>query len=79
MTTHLSDLSIGESGRVLGYAEGVRAYRKKLLSMGLTKGTEFKVTRYAPMGDPVEISVRGFALSLRKQEAEALMIQRIEV
>ncbi len=51
----LSDLKRGESGRVAGYADGGRAYRKKLLSMGLTPGAEFKVTRCAPMGDPVEI------------------------
>ncbi len=77
MMAQLSNLKSGESGRVAGYAEGGRAYRKKLLSMGLTPGAEFRVTRYAPMGDPVEIEVRGFALSLRKQEAEALEIERI--
>ena len=77
MTAHLSDLKSGDSARVAGYAEGGRAYRKKLLSMGLTPGAELKVTRYAPMGDPVEIQVRGFALSLRKQEAEAREIEMI--
>lgn len=77
MAGHLSDMKTGETGRVLGYAEGAQAYRKKLLSMGLTKGTEFKVTRYAPMGDPVEIHVRGFSLSLRKQEAESLIIKKV--
>jgi ferrous iron transport protein A len=77
MANHLSDMKTGDIGRVLGYAEGGQAYRKKLLSMGLTRGTEFKVTRYAPMGDPVEIHVRGFSLSLRKQEAEALMIEKV--
>lgn len=77
MHTRLSDLKVGESGRVVGYTEGGRSYRKKLLSMGLTKGAEFKVARYAPMGDPVEIRIRGFALSLRKQEAEALLIEKI--
>ncbi len=78
MTNYLSDMKSGESGRVLGYAEDGRAYRKKLLSMGLTRGAEFKVTRYAPMGDPLEIKIRGFSLSLRKQEAETLIIERIE-
>ena len=62
---------------MLGYTEGGRSYRKKLLSMGLTKGADFEVVRYAPMGDPVEIRIRGFALSLRKQEAEALLIERL--
>ncbi len=74
---HLSDLKIGERGKVLGLEKGEKAYRQKLLSMGLTPGTEFSVTRYAPMGDPVEIQVRGFALSLRKGEAHALQVERV--
>jgi ferrous iron transport protein A len=44
--------------------------------MGLTRGTEFTVKRVAPLGDPVEISVRGFALSLRKDEAAAVMVEK---
>jgi ferrous iron transport protein A len=44
--------------------------------MGLTPGTEFTVTRYAPMGDPVEIEVRGFALSVRKDEATMLLVEK---
>jgi ferrous iron transport protein A len=45
--------------------------------MGLTPGTEFTVIRFAPLGDPVEIQVRGFALSLRKDEATALLVEKI--
>lgn len=45
--------------------------------MGLTPKTEFEVVRVAPLGDPVEILVRGFHLSLRKQEADALIIELI--
>lgn len=70
----LQDLPVGSRGRVEGYREGSRSYRQKLLSMGLTPGTEFEVTRHAPMGDPVEIGVRGFSLMLRKQEADMLII-----
>ena len=44
--------------------------------MGLTPGTQFSVTRFAPMGDPVEIKLRGFALTLRKDEAASLMLER---
>ena len=76
MSQRLKDMAVGENGRVVGFEEGGKAYRKKLLSMGLTPGAEFSVTRYAPMGDPVEISVRGFRLSLRKDEAEALLVER---
>jgi ferrous iron transport protein A len=45
--------------------------------MGLTPGAEFSVTRVAPMGDPMEIKVRGFALSLRRDEAEAVSVEKL--
>jgi len=54
-------MPIGARGRVVGFEKGQRAYRHKLLAMGLTPGSEFQVVRHAPLGDPVEISVRGFA------------------
>ena len=76
MSTTLKDLSVGDRGRVIGYLEGGRAYRKKLLSMGLTPGTEIEVVRFAPMGDPVEIRVRGTSVSLRTGEAEALQVEK---
>lgn len=74
---HLGGLAVGQSGRILGYEPGSRAYRGKLLSMGLTPGTPFTVTRQAPLGDPVEIEVRGFKLSLRKGEAAALQVEAV--
>lgn len=77
-TLNLGTLEVGQSGRILGYEPGGRAYRGKLLSMGLTPGTHFTVTRQAPLGDPVEIEVRGFKLSLRKGEAAALQIERVD-
>lgn len=75
MTTSLNEMKVGQQARVTGFTKGSKAYRQKLLSMGLTTGTEFRVTRLAPMGDPVEINVRGFALSLRKDEAAALQVE----
>jgi len=76
-TLTLDTLEVGQSGRILGYEPGGRAYRGKLLSMGLTPGTHFTVTRQAPLGDPVEIEVRGYKLSLRKGEAAALQVERV--
>lgn len=76
-TVHLGALTVGQSGRILGYEKMHRAYREKLLSMGLTPGTHFTVTRQAPMGDPIEVEVRGFKLSLRKGEAAALQVETI--
>ncbi len=75
-TKNIGDLETGEKGRVTGFVKGATAYREKLLAMGLTRGTEFTVERIAPLGDPVEINVRGFALSLRKDEASAIMVEK---
>jgi ferrous iron transport protein A len=72
----IGDLAVGEKARVAGYIKGSTAYREKLMAMGLTKGTDFVVTRVAPMGDPVEIKVRDFALTLRKDEAAAVTVER---
>jgi Fe2+ transport system protein FeoA len=77
MTT-LSDLTVGDKVRITGLRTGKPAYRKKLLDMGLTKGTKFTLIRKAPLGDPIEISVRGFELILRKKEAEILEVEKIE-
>lgn len=74
---HLSEMKMGEKGRIVGMMPGEKCYRQKLLAMGLIPGTEFKVARVAPFGDPVEIAVRGYALSLRRDEAHILQIERV--
>lgn len=74
MTRQLKDLKIGDTARLVGYDPCSPAYRMKLLSMGLTKGVEFELTKIAPLGDPVEIKLRGYALSLRKDEASVLQL-----
>ena len=80
--TTLRDLQVNQQGKVSRYAATddptQKAYKRKLLAMGLTPGTEFTVTRVAPLGDPVEILVRGFKLSLRKDEAAALVIEELD-
>jgi len=73
----LKQLSVGDNARIAGFNPTGKAYRRKLLSMGLTPGTPFTVVRVAPMGDPVEIRVRGSALSLRKDEADALEVEKL--
>ena len=72
----LSALKIGEKGRVRGF-ELPPEYRQRLLEMGLTVGVEFEVVRFAPMGDPIDIKVRGYHLSLRKKEASGVRIERL--
>jgi len=77
MVIGLKNLVIGDLAKIVGFEPEGRPYRKKLLAMGLTPGTEFSVTRFAPMGDPVEIKLRGFALSLRRDEASVLQIEKL--
>ncbi|MDY0241598.1 MAG: FeoA domain-containing protein [Rhodospirillaceae bacterium] len=79
MAQVLRDMAVGESGRVTGFAAGsTPAYRRKLLALGLTKGVQFRVTRVAPLGDPVEIVLRGFSLSLRRDEADIVLIETLD-
>ena len=76
-TLSMGQLRVNDKGKVVGYAKGAKTYLGKLLAMGLTKGTEFAITRVAPLGDPIEIRVRGFNLSLRKEEADILLVEKI--
>lgn len=69
-----SELKMGQRGVIQGLAAEQPVYRHKLMAMGLLPGTVFTVTRVAPLGDPIEIAVRGFALSLRRQEADLIDI-----
>ena len=72
----LSALVAGERGRVVGF-ELPAEQRQRLLEMGLTVGTEFELVRFAPLGDPLELKVRGYHLSLRKREAGGIRIERL--
>jgi len=76
MQQHLGNLSVGDKAIVTGFAAGQKEYRAKLLAMGVTRGIELQLTRVAPLGDPLEVSVRGFSLSLRKAEAAAVLVER---
>lgn len=69
------DLIVGEHAEIIGYDDAPKAYKCKLLAMGLTKGTVFILMKKAPLGDPVEIEVRGYRLSMRKHEANVLKIK----
>jgi ferrous iron transport protein A len=77
MVISLKNLAVGDLGKIIGFKSAGKAYRKRLLAMGLTPGTEFSITRFAPMGDPVEIKLRGFALTLRKDEADILQVEKL--
>lgn len=64
----LGNMPVGSSG-VIAKLHGEGALRRHLMDLGLIKGTPFEVVRVAPLGDPVEITVRGYQLSIRREEA----------
>ncbi len=69
----LSELKVGESGRVARLT-GEGAVKRRIMDMGLTKGADVFVRKVAPLGDPIEITVRGYELSIRKDEAAKVEI-----
>ena len=73
MEKRLSELKPGERG-VISRITGDRELRRRLLDMGLTRGTEIIVVRRAPLGDPVEFLLKGYNLSLRKRECEGVYV-----
>ena len=70
----LNDLTPGQSGTVLSVGNQSGAVKRRLVDMGLTPGTQVKVTKIAPLGDPLEVSLRGYELSLRKADAAQIIM-----
>ena len=73
----LRDLPIGKSGLVITVG-GEKALRRRFLDMGITPRTTVTVKKAAPMGDPIELLLRGYVLSLRLADAEKITIEEIE-
>lgn len=71
--TTLRDVPIGETVKVVKLT-GEGALKRRIMDMGLTKGTDVTVRNVAPLGDPIEVTVRGFELSLRKDEAQSVLV-----
>ncbi len=67
----LNELNVGETGVVARLA-GQGAVKRRIMDMGLTKGTSVTVRKVAPLGDPIELTVRGYELSIRKDEAATI-------
>ena len=70
----LRDVPIGETAKVVKL-HGEGAVRRRIMDMGITRGTDIFVRKVAPLGDPIEINVRGYELSLRKADAEMIEIE----
>lgn len=77
MTISMEVLKPGDRARITGLLPGDRGYRQRLLAMGLTPGVILSVRRKAPLGDPIEIGVRNFTLTLRKAEAAILKLEAV--
>ncbi len=69
----LKDVKVGDTATVLRL-HGEGATKRRIMDMGLTKGTEVFVRKVAPLGDPLELNVRGYELSLRKDDAEMIEV-----
>lgn len=70
----LKDVKCGETA-IVAKLLGEGAHKRRIMDMGITKGTEIFVRKVAPLGDPVEIQVRGYELSLRKSDAANIVVQ----
>ena len=71
----LSDLEVKESCKVVKLT-GTKAIKKRLLEMGFIKGTELYIEKVAPLGDPMELVLKGYHLSLRRDEAHNIYIEK---
>ena len=71
---NLKEAKIGETVRVVKI-HGEGAIRRRIMDMGLTKGVEVYIRKVAPLGDPIEVTVRGYELSLRKADAEQIEVE----
>ncbi len=69
----LKQVKIGDTARVVRL-HGEGAVKRRIMDMGITRGTEVTVRKLAPLGDPVEVTVRGYELSLRKADAEMIEV-----
>ena len=70
----LKDVKVGETVRVVKL-HGEGAVKRRIMDMGITKGVEIYVRKLAPLGDPVEVTVRGYELSLRKDDAQMVEVE----
>lgn len=75
----MDELKPGQMAEITGYARGTSTYRAKLLALGLTHGVCVKIVNVAPLGDPFELAVRGYHLSLRRDEAKVIKVRELTI
>ncbi len=70
----LREVKVGDTVRIVRISGGGQV-KRRVMDMGLTKGTEVSIRKIAPLGDPIELTVRGYELSIRKDEASAIEVE----
>ena len=70
----LKQAAIGDTGKVVKL-HGEGAVKRRIMDMGITRGAEVHIRKVAPLGDPIEVTVRGYELSLRKADAEMIEVE----
>jgi ferrous iron transport protein A len=75
MSKPLSALKVGQTGKVAAISQNAGILKKRLLDMGCVVGSEVSVVKLAPLGDPIEISVKNYNLTLRKSEADNILVE----
>jgi len=73
----LADLETNDQVEVTGFQRDSKEMTSKLLAMGITRGAGIKILRFAPLGDPIDIEVKGTSLSLRREEAKLVFVRRV--
>ncbi len=74
----LKEMKPGDKGRIVAFIKGSGSeYRRRLFSLGVLPNTDFEVVRIAPLGDPIEIKVRGSFVSIRKEEIDILEVEKL--
>lgn len=70
----LKEIKVGQSAKIVR-VHGEGALRRRIMDMGLTRGTDIYVRKVAPLGDPMELNIRGYELSLRRDDAEMIEVE----
>lgn len=70
----LSELKVGQAGKLISFTNENKALRRRLLDMGLTKNVEIDIKMISPLGDPISIGLRGYQLCLRKEDMENILV-----
>lgn len=77
-TCKLSELKVGQAGKLISFFNDNKALRRRLLDMGLTKGVLIDIHMISPLGDPISIGLRGYQLCMRKEDMDNIMVSVVK-